>query len=63
MEGHKPRIQTGRAALKVIYTELGLKSVKCFGCHKKGHVVSEFPDKKNKESARMIHAEGMLFES
>ena len=37
--------------------ELGLKSFKCFGCHKKGHVVSEFPEKKNKESARMIHAE------
>ena len=38
--------------------ELGMKSVKCFGCHRRGHVVSECPDKKNKESARMIHAEG-----
>ena len=38
--------------------ELGKKSVKCFGCHRKGHVVGECPDKKNKESAQMIHAEG-----
>lgn len=38
--------------------ELGMKSVKCFGCHRRGHVVSECPDKKNKESAQMIHAEG-----
>ena len=34
--------------------ELGLKSVKCFGCHKKGHVVSECPDRKRIESAWMI---------
>ena len=27
-----------------------------FGCHKKGHVVSECPDK-NKESSRVIQAE------
>lgn len=38
--------------------ELELKNVKCFGCHKKGHVVSECPDKKKRESARMIHANG-----
>ena len=37
--------------------ELELKNVKCFGCHKKGHVVSECPDKKNKELPRMIQAE------
>ena len=37
--------------------ELGLKSVKCFGCRKKGHVVSECPDRKKSESARMIQAD------
>ena len=37
--------------------ELGLKSVKCFGCHKKGHVVSECPDRKKVETARVIQAD------
>ena len=37
--------------------ELGLKSVKYIGCRKKGHVVSECPDRKKIESARMIQAD------
>ena len=37
--------------------ELGLKSVKCFGCCKKGHVVSGCPDRIKIESARMIQAD------
>ena len=27
-----------------------------FGCHKKGHVISEYPDKKNKKLLRVIQA-------
>ena len=27
-----------------------------FGCHKKGHVISECPDKKNKKLLRVIQA-------
>ena len=37
--------------------KLELKNVKCFGCHKKGHVVSECPDKKKTESSRLIQTE------
>ena len=37
--------------------ELELRNVKCFGCHKKGHVVSECPDKKNRDSSRVIQAD------
>ena len=36
-------------------SEMELKNVKCFGCRKKGHMVSNCPEKK-KESTRMIQA-------
>ena len=36
-------------------SEMELKNVKCFGCHKKGHMVSNCP-KKKKEPTRMIQA-------
>ena len=39
--------------------ELELRNIKCFGCHKKGHVVSKCPDK-NKESSRVIHANNAI---
>ena len=36
--------------------ELELRNIKYFGCYKKGHVVSECPNK-NKESSRVIQAD------
>ena len=37
--------------------ELELRNVKCFGCHKRGHFVSECLDKKNSKSSRVIQAD------
>ena len=40
--------------------ELKLKNVQCFGCHQKGHVLSDCPEKKAKKPARVIQTDQAL---
>ena len=37
--------------------ELELRNIQSFGCHKKGHVISACPEKRNKESSRVIQTD------
>jgi len=46
-----PRTIGDRPAVAKGGLEMEVKNVKCFGCHQKGHVVSDCPDKKPKKPA------------
>ena len=46
-----------KAAVAKAGAELELKNVKCFGCHQKGHVISDCPEKKLKKPSRVIQAD------
>ena len=44
-------------------SEMELKNIKCFGCHQKGHVISDCPEKKAKKSRRVIQTEQTIVNS
>ena len=44
-------------------SEMELKNVKCFGCHQKGHVISDCPERKAKKPSRVIQTEQTIVSS